>query len=118
MQTTQTAKQTASAPWAEFEVLLDQATKATGSTVSGVLSAIGYTGSGNASVWKQQGEVPLRAKLALRGLLVELEVATHHQVFAFEELTAMFAALNGYPLPEPQRKNLIRKLAKEMANGS
>lgn len=101
-------------PWSEVEPLFNQAIQATNSNITQVLAVIGYSSSSVYANWRDRGQAPVRAKYALLGLLSELRVKVERPVekqFTFEELTGLFAALQGWPVPDETRRTLTKKIA-------
>jgi len=106
------------APWAEFEPLLHQAIQATNSNQTQVMEAVGYS-SGVIAAWRKADKVPLSAKYGMLGLLTELRVSVERPAikqFTFDELTGLFAALQGWTLPNDTRKALVKRVAREIQN--
>jgi len=103
-------------PYAEIEPLLNLVKNSCGSSESQVLMTIGYSNNA-ATDWRQLGMVPLRVKYGLLGLAAELKLkdTSRQKQFNFDELAAMFAALNGMDVPVERRQKLVKKLAAEMA---
>jgi hypothetical protein len=108
-------RQHAKIAWTEIEPLFAQARQSTGSGDLEICQSLGY--SGNVTLeWKRDGKAPLRAKYTLLGFLTELGVkaktAKAPSRFTYEELSLIFAILNGIEVPN--RRKLARKVAAEM----
>lgn len=100
-------------PWDNFAPLLNQAIQATNSSQTQVMETTGYSDSVIAA-WRKANEVPLCAKYTILGLLAELRIKVERPIgkeFSFDELTGLFAALQGWSLPDDTRRQLTKKIA-------
>jgi hypothetical protein len=103
-------------PWHEIEPLLSQASQASDASRTAVLETIGWSDS-VATAWRKAGEAPTKVKYGLIGLLADLRVphkARAAHPFDTVEISYLMVALNQAQLPANIRRDLLRKLAKEM----
>ena len=107
-------KVTASVPFSEIEPLLERAQRTSNASATEVLRCIGYNSSSAAANWRTRGTAPLKVKQALLGMLSEFETPLVHKQFTFDELTGLFAALQGWTIPPDVKQMLIKKIIKEM----
>lgn len=100
--------------WDKFEPLLSQLRQKMDCTNHEALQLIGYSGATMFAEWKRRG-VPILAINAAVGVLSELGEKPNRRPsikWTYEELSAIFAVLNGIEVPN--RRNLARKIAAEM----
>lgn len=103
-------------PWADFEPLLSQLRQAADCNQEEAMRLIGYGGGTMINTWKKEG-APILAVNALRYILADLNVPQEKKVekqFSFDELTALFAALQGWHVEDDVKRALTKKIAREM----
>ncbi len=103
--------QKTSVPFEEFNDLLQTAMDKFGTKQSALMTSIGYSDS-VVSAWRNKGEAPLCAKYSLLGLLSTSD--DRQAQFTFDELTALFTVLQGWPIPADVRKALTRVIARNL----
>lgn len=102
-----------SVPFSEVEPIINKALEVSKDSETYIMESIGYSNSPIAE-WRNHNRVPVRAKYALEGFIAEHSTPPKVPQFSFDELTALFAALSGWRVPEEVRKTLVRKIAAEM----
>lgn len=101
-------------PYAEIEPLLNLAKNPLDTNETEVLNTIGYSNN-SAFDWRHHGQAPLRAKYSLLGLPAELKIEkpapSPMRLFNFDELSDLFAGLNGMAVPTNRVNKLRAKIA-------
>jgi DNA-binding XRE family transcriptional regulator len=100
--------------WDKFEPLLSQIRQKMDCTQDEAFKFLGYSGATMCALWKKRG-VPILAVNAAVGVLSDLGEKPNRRAplkWTYEELSSIFAVLNGIEIPN--RKNLARKIAAEM----
>lgn len=109
-------------PFAEVETILSVLRDKTGDTNSAISHGCGYDSS-TINQWKNQGEAPLRGKMAVLGFACELELhaelkALNPVTFDHDELMVIFSrfmhSASLVALDDAVRKRLVAKLAQAL----